>query len=82
MLVLVLPTRHSLPFTKKSRALHAWSHGRLILSAGVGWPEVEFNTLGPPSGDRRQRMTEGIAALRAVRGDDSVSCSDKIIAEN
>lgn len=71
--VLVLPMRHPLPLAKELATLQNLSQGRLILGAGVGWMEAEFNALGVPFNERGRRMDEGIALMRAVWGEDPVS---------
>jgi probable F420-dependent oxidoreductase len=71
--VLVLPMRHPLPLAKELATLQNLSEGRLILGAGVGWLEDEFEALGVPFRERGRRMDEGIAMMRAVWTDDPVS---------
>jgi probable F420-dependent oxidoreductase len=71
--VLVLPMRHPLPLAKELATLQNLSQGRLILGAGVGWLEAEFDALGVPFRERGRRMDEGIAMMRAVWSDDPVS---------
>ena len=71
--VLVLPMRHPLPLAKELATLQNLSQGRLILGAGVGWLEAEFNALGVPFKDRGRRMDEGIALMKAVWSQDPVN---------
>ena len=71
--VLVLPMRHPLPLAKELATPQNLSQGRLILGAGVGWLEAEFDALGVPFRERGRRMDEGIAMMRAVWNDDPVS---------
>lgn len=70
--VLVLPMRHPLPLAKELATLQCLSEGRLILGAGVGWLEGEYDALGVPFRERGRRMDEGIALMRAVWGPDPV----------
>jgi probable F420-dependent oxidoreductase len=77
--VLVLPMRHPLPLAKELATLQNLSGGRLILGAGVGWMEAEFNALGVPFKERGRRTDEGIAMMRAVWSDDPVSFEAKWI---
>lgn len=77
--VLVLPMRHPLPLAKELATLQNLSAGRLILGAGVGWMEAEFNALGVPFRERGRRMDEGIALMRAVWGEDPVTFPTKWI---
>jgi probable F420-dependent oxidoreductase len=78
--VLVLPMRHPLPLAKELATLQNLSDGRLILGAGVGWMEAEFDALGVPFRERGRRMDEGIAMMRAVWSDDPVSFPTRWIA--
>jgi probable F420-dependent oxidoreductase len=71
--VLVLPLRHPLPLAKELATLQNLSGGRLILGAGVGWLEAEFDALGVPFRERGRRMDEGIAMMRAVWSQDPVT---------
>ncbi|PPQ27112.1 TIGR03619 family F420-dependent LLM class oxidoreductase [Rhodopila globiformis] len=71
--VLVLPLRHPLPLAKELATLQNLSDGRLILGAGVGWLEAEFDALGVPFRQRGRRMDEGIAMMRAVWSQDPVT---------
>jgi probable F420-dependent oxidoreductase len=77
--VLVLPLRHPLPLAKELATLQNLSDGRLILGAGVGWLEAEFDALGVPFKQRGRRMDEGIAMMRAVWTQDPVSFDAKWI---
>jgi len=77
--VLVLPLRHPLPLAKELATLQNLSGGRLILGAGAGWLEAEFDALGVPFKQRGRRMDEGIAMMRAVWTQDPVSFESKWI---
>ena len=77
--VLVLPIRHPLPLAKELATLQNLSEGRLILGAGVGWLEAEFEALGVPFHERGRRMDEGIAMMRAVWSQDPVTFEAKTI---
>jgi probable F420-dependent oxidoreductase len=77
--VLVLPLRHPLPLAKELATLQNLSNGRLILGAGVGWLEAEFDALGVPFAERGRRMDEGIAMMKAVWSQDPVSFPAKWI---
>src|SRR5882757_7962799 len=77
--VLVLPMRHPLPLAKELATLQNLSKGRLILGAGVGWLEAEFDALGVPFKERGRRMDEGIAMMKAVWSDDPVTFEARTI---
>ncbi|HEY4042137.1 MAG TPA: LLM class flavin-dependent oxidoreductase [Rhodopila sp.] len=68
-----------LPLAKELATLQNLSHGRLILGAGVGWLEAEFDALGVPFNQRGRRTDEGIAMMRAVWSQDPVSFEAKWI---
>jgi probable F420-dependent oxidoreductase len=78
--VLVLPLRHPLPLAKELATLQNLSGGRLILGAGVGWLEAEFDALGVPFKERGRRMDEGIAMMRAVWTQDPVTFDSRWIS--
>src|SRR4051795_13282387 len=71
--VLVLPMRHPLPLAKELATLQNLSEGRLILGAGVGWLEAEFDALGVPFRERGRRMDGGEPMMKAVWNDDPVT---------
>ena len=75
----MLPLRHPLPLAKELATLQNLSGGRLILGAGVGWLEAEFDALGVPFKERGRRMDEGIAMMRAVWSQDPVTFDSKWI---
>jgi probable F420-dependent oxidoreductase len=77
--VLVLPMRHPLPLAKELATLQNLSKGRLILGAGVGWLEAEFDALGVPFKERGRRMDEGIAMMKAVWTQDPVTFKARYI---
>jgi len=62
--VLVLPLRHPVHLAKELATLDLLSEGRLILGAGVGWLEGEFEALGVPMRERGARTDECIEILR------------------
>ena len=72
--------RHPLPLAKELATLQNLSQGRLILGAGVGWMEAEFDALGVPFHERGRRMDEGIALMRAVWNEDPVTFPTRWIA--
>src|SRR3977135_1244122 len=71
--VLVLRMRRPLPSASDVPTVRTLSNGRLILGAGVGWLEAEFDALGVPFKERGRRMDEGIAMMKAVWSQDPVS---------
>ncbi len=63
--VLILPYRHPLLNAKMLGTLDVISGSRLILGAGVGWMEEEFDGLNASFPDRGAITDEHIALLRA-----------------
>jgi probable F420-dependent oxidoreductase len=64
--ILIVPQRNPLVLAKELATLDSLSGGRMILGAGIGWLEEEFDALGVPFADRAPRMEESIAAMRAL----------------
>ena len=71
--VLVLPLRIPAHLAKELATLDLLSDGRLILGAGVGWMEAEFDAMGVPFRDRGARTDDIINILRACWGEDPIS---------
>lgn len=63
--VCVLPYRNPLILAKVVTTLDLLSEGRVLCGVGVGWLREEFEALHVPFERRRQRLVDGIAALRA-----------------
>lgn len=73
MSVLVVPMRHPLELAKMSGSLDIMSGGRLIIGAGVGWLEEEFDALGVPFRERGKRTDDTIRIMRACWSEDPVT---------
>jgi probable F420-dependent oxidoreductase len=71
--ILIVPQRNPLILAKELATLDSLSGGRMILGAGIGWLEEEFEALGVPFAGRAHRMEETIAAMRALWSDDQAS---------
>jgi probable F420-dependent oxidoreductase len=71
--VMVLPQHNPLWMANALASLDALSGGRLILGAGVGWSEAEFDALGYAFHDRGRRIDEILALLRTCWSDDPAS---------
>ncbi len=71
--ILIVPQRNPLVLAKELATLDSLSGGRMILGAGIGWLEEEFEALGVPFAGRAQRMEEAIAAMRALWSEDQAS---------
>ncbi len=64
--ILIVPQRNPLVLAKELATLDSLSGGRMILGAGIGWLEEEFEALGVPFAGRAGRMEESIEAMRAL----------------
>ncbi len=71
--ILIVPQRNPLVLAKELATLDSLSGGRMILGAGIGWLEEEFDALGVPFVDRAVRMEESIGAMRALWGEEQAS---------
>jgi probable F420-dependent oxidoreductase len=68
--VLILPYRHPLHLAKELASLDQLSNGRVILGAGAGWLQGEFDALGVSFTERGLRSDEAIDVLRACWDDE------------
>jgi probable F420-dependent oxidoreductase len=64
--ILIVPERNPLVLAKELATIDFLSGGRMILGAGVGWLEEEFDALGIPFAGRGHRTDEAIGAMRAL----------------
>jgi probable F420-dependent oxidoreductase len=71
--VLVSPLRPAVLLAKTAATVDHLSAGRLELGVGVGWQPEEFAAMGVEFADRGALLTDGIAACRALWGDDPAS---------
>jgi probable F420-dependent oxidoreductase len=63
--VLILPYRNPVHQAKELATLDQLSLGRVVVGAGAGWLEGEFDALGVPFAERGARTDEAIDVLRA-----------------
>jgi probable F420-dependent oxidoreductase len=77
--VLVSPLRPAALLAKTAATVDDISGGRLELGVGVGWQPEEFAAVGASFADRGRLLTDGIAACRALWGDDPASFSSTTI---
>lgn len=63
--VMVVPLRHPMLLAKQLASLDFLSGGRVILGAGAGWMEEEFDLIGVPFARRGSRTVEMVELMRA-----------------
>ena len=68
--ILIQPQRNPVVLAKEVATLDELSGGRMELGVGVGWLKEEFDAIGVPFGERGRRTDDGIAAMRALWGED------------
>jgi len=71
--VYVLPLRHPFITARTLVTLDRLSGGRVILGAGVGWLESEYEVAGQDFSTRGRRSDEIIPLLRRLWGDDEIA---------
>jgi probable F420-dependent oxidoreductase len=71
--VLVVPQHNPVWLANHLATVDLMSGGRLLVGAGVGWSEREYEALGQSFGDRGRRLDEILQLLRRAWRDDPVS---------
>src|SRR5688572_4722104 len=71
--VLVVPQHNPVWLANHLASVDAMSGGRLVVGAGVGWSEREYDALGQSFADRGKRLGEILQLLRRAWRDDPVS---------
>ncbi|WP_322508953.1 TIGR03619 family F420-dependent LLM class oxidoreductase [Anaerolinea sp.] len=75
---LVLPQRNPLEVAREVATLDVLSGGRVMLAAGIGWSQGEYDNLGYSFTNRGKRMEEALQVLRTCwRGNRVVSYQGK-----
>jgi probable F420-dependent oxidoreductase len=75
--VLVVPQHNPVWLANHLATVDVMSGGRLIVGAGIGWSEREYEALGQGFHDRGKRFDEILDLLRAAWRDDPVSFSSE-----
>jgi probable F420-dependent oxidoreductase len=73
--VLVVPQHNPVWLANHLASVDAMSGGRLLLGAGVGWSEREYEALGQDFSDRGRRLDEILGLLRTAWRDDPATFS-------
>lgn len=69
--IMVLPQRNPVVLAKELATLDAFSGGRVVLGAGVGWAKEESDAVGADFASRGRRTDEAIAAMRELWGSEA-----------
>ena len=64
--VIILPQRQTVLVAKQAAEIDVLSGGRLRLGVGIGWNQVEYQSLNQEFSDRGRRVVEQISVLRAL----------------
>jgi probable F420-dependent oxidoreductase len=70
--VLVLPQRQAVLVAKQISTIDTLSAGRMRLGVGVGWQEVEYQSLGEDFTARGRQMDQSIDLLRSCWSDERI----------
>jgi probable F420-dependent oxidoreductase len=71
--VLVVPQHNPLWLANHLASVDAMSGGRLLVGAGIGWSEAEYDALGHSFHDRGKRLDEILDLFRVAWTDDPAS---------
>jgi alkanesulfonate monooxygenase SsuD/methylene tetrahydromethanopterin reductase-like flavin-dependent oxidoreductase (luciferase family) len=71
--LVLAPLHDPIRLAEDAATVDVLSRGRLILGLGMGWRREEFEGLGIPIGERRQRLLDAVAILRQAWGDGLVT---------
>jgi len=77
--ICLVPEHNPLVLAKVVATADRLSGGRLILGAGIGWLEEEFDAIGVPWEGRAHRTREYIEAMRALWASDVASYSGEFV---
>jgi probable F420-dependent oxidoreductase len=69
--IVILPQRNPVILAKELSVLDEFSHGRVVLGAGVGWCKEESDAIGADWKTRGKRMDEYIDAMRLLWSEDA-----------
>ncbi len=78
--VLVVPLRPAILLAKMCATLDLLSGGRLVLGAGTGWHEPEFDAAGVPFDGRGARMDDALRSCRVLWRDAPATFSSSTVS--
>ena len=78
--ILIAPLRPAAVLAKTAATLDVLSHGRLELGVGVGWQKEEFDAVGLDYDERGRRLTDTIAACRALWSESPASFHSETVS--
>jgi probable F420-dependent oxidoreductase len=64
--VMVLPQRQTVLVAKQAAEVDLFSAGRLVLGVGIGWNDVEYESMGVKFAERGARLEEQVEVLRLL----------------
>ena len=76
--IFLLPFHHPVEVAEQTACLDILSGGRFLFGVGQGYRDIEFKSFGVQKESRRQRMVEGIQAIRKLWAEDNVTFRGKI----
>lgn len=71
--VLIVPFYHPVVLAEELATLDIVSGGRLVVGAGTGYRQAEFDYLGVPYTERNERLTEALALMGRLWTEDTVT---------
>lgn len=78
--VVVVPYRHPVELAKRVATLDLLSKGRLIVGAGVGWAQREFELLGIPFHERGAITDDYLRACKALWASETPSYQGRYVS--
>ena len=78
--VLVVPQHNPVWLANHLASVDLMSGGRLVVGAGIGWSEREYDALGQPFHDRGKRLDEILDLWRAAWRDDPTTFKGDVYA--
>jgi alkanesulfonate monooxygenase SsuD/methylene tetrahydromethanopterin reductase-like flavin-dependent oxidoreductase (luciferase family) len=71
--VFILPLHHPIEIAERVATLDILSGGKFLFGVGQGYRDIEFRSFGVEKSSLRQRMVEGVQAIRKLWAEDNVT---------